>query len=74
MPYLHTLSGFRDQVRRMARDNAPQNQFLEACDVLRDTQLVDLGVSLDDQEGECPPQRNRRLPKLTFFFFFFVRW
>ncbi|KAI8096767.1 cysteinyl-tRNA synthetase [Halteromyces radiatus] len=51
MPYLHTLSGFRDQVRRMARDNVPHKQFLEACDSLRDTQMVDLGVSLDDQEG-----------------------
>ncbi|ORZ26022.1 cysteinyl-tRNA synthetase [Absidia repens] len=52
MPYLHTLSGFRDQVRRMARDNVPHKQFLEACDSLRDKQMVDLGVSLDDQEGK----------------------
>lgn len=52
MPYLHTLSSFRDQVRRMARDNLPHRQLLEACDNLRDTQMVDLGVSLDDQEGK----------------------
>ncbi|CAO3608306.1 unnamed protein product [Cunninghamella blakesleeana] len=50
MPYLHTLSNFRDQVRRLARENVPYNEFLKQCDDLRDVQLVELGVSLDDQE------------------------
>ncbi|CAO3616943.1 unnamed protein product [Cunninghamella echinulata] len=50
MPYLHTLSNFRDQIRRLAREQVPYNEFLKQCDNLRDVQLVDLGVSLDDQE------------------------
>ncbi|KAI9308617.1 cysteinyl-tRNA synthetase [Cunninghamella echinulata] len=53
MPYLHTLSNFRDQIRRLAREQVPYNEFLKQCDNLRDVQLVDLGVSLDDQEGNC---------------------
>ncbi|ORX49401.1 cysteinyl-tRNA synthetase [Hesseltinella vesiculosa] len=52
MPYLHALSGFRDDMRRMAREKAPYPEFLAACDKLRDVQMVDLGVSLDDQEGK----------------------
>jgi len=53
MPYLRTLSGFRDGVRRLARDNAKLSEILALCDKLRDQELVDLGVALDDQEGEC---------------------
>ncbi|KAI8370507.1 tRNA synthetases class I (C) catalytic domain-containing protein [Radiomyces spectabilis] len=50
MPYLSALSGFRDQVRGIARSKAPHTDFLKACDNLRDVTMVDLGVSLDDQE------------------------
>ncbi|KAG0172106.1 hypothetical protein DFQ30_011154 [Apophysomyces sp. BC1015] len=50
MPYLHTLSSFRDGVRSLARDKRPAKDFLDLSDKLRDVQLVDLGVSLDDQE------------------------
>ena len=53
MPYLRTLSSFRDGVRRLAiakGDNALK-EILALSDKLRDSDLVPLGVALDDQEG-----------------------
>lgn len=53
MPYLRTLSSFRDSVRQVAianRENALK-EILALCDKLRDTDLVPLGVALDDQDG-----------------------
>ncbi|KAI7894869.1 cysteinyl-tRNA synthetase [Mucor mucedo] len=50
MPYLQTLSTFRDQVRIGARNKVEHTEFLKMCDDLRDNQLVELSVSLDDQE------------------------
>lgn len=50
MPYLRALSSFRDQVRNGARNKVAHTDFLKMCDDLRDNQLVDLSVSLDDQE------------------------
>lgn len=52
MPYLTVFSSFRDNVRRLAMSQAPPKQVLEFCDKFRDTDLVPLGVALDDQEGE----------------------
>ena len=54
MPYLRTLSSFRDGVRRLAiagGDNALKS-ILALSDQLRDVDLVPLGVALDDQEGK----------------------
>jgi cysteinyl-tRNA synthetase len=53
MPYLRTLSAFRDSVRQVAisnRDSALK-EILALCDKLRDNDLVPLGVALDDQDG-----------------------
>jgi len=50
MPYVRALSSFRDGVRKLARDNAKLSEILALCDQLRDQELVDLGVALDDQE------------------------
>ncbi|GAN06823.1 cysteinyl-tRNA synthetase [Mucor ambiguus] len=50
MPYLQALSSFRDQVRNGARNKIEHTEFLKMCDFLRDNQMVDLSVSLDDQE------------------------
>ncbi|WFD02732.1 cysteine--tRNA ligase [Malassezia obtusa] len=50
MPYLRVLSSFRDQVRQLARGNAPHTELLKLADKLRDVDLVDLGVALEDQE------------------------
>ena len=55
MPYLRTLSSFRDGVRKLAiakGDNALKD-ILTLSDKLRDVDLVPLGVALDDQEGAC---------------------
>jgi len=53
MPYLRTLSGFRDGVRRLAMEKNEKalKDILALCDKLRDVDLVPLGVALDDQEG-----------------------
>ena len=53
IPYLRTLSSFRDGVRQlaMAKGDAALKDILALCDKLRDSDLVPLGVALDDQEG-----------------------
>uniref|UniRef100_A0A7S0LM51 cysteine--tRNA ligase n=1 Tax=Coccolithus braarudii TaxID=221442 RepID=A0A7S0LM51_9EUKA len=50
-PVLDVLSGFRDQVRSLARDlpAAQMQEMLSLCDVVRDRQLVDCGVRLEDK-------------------------
>lgn len=52
MPYLRSLSSFRDGVRRIAMQKSPSvhKDILALCDKLRDTDLIPLGVALDDQE------------------------
>lgn len=52
MPYLRVLSRFRDEVRRLAREKADSSAILALSDRLRDEDMVDLGVALDDQEGQ----------------------
>lgn len=53
MPYLRTLSSFRDGVRKVAIAKGDQalKDILALSDRLRDVDLVPLGVALDDQEG-----------------------
>lgn len=52
MPYLRTLSSFRDGVRKVAiaKGDLALGEILALSDRLRDTDLVPLGVALDDQE------------------------
>ncbi|GES93051.1 cysteinyl-tRNA synthetase [Rhizophagus clarus] len=50
LPYLRILSGFRDNIREFARQKKDYSEFLVLSDKLRDVDLVELGVSLDDQE------------------------
>ncbi|GAA5960637.1 hypothetical protein JCM3765_005884 [Sporobolomyces pararoseus] len=50
MPYLRALSSFRDQVRQLAMSGAPSSEILALTDRLRDIEMVDLGVALDDQD------------------------
>ena len=49
LPYLKALSEFRDTVRQAAREKRPYVELLELCDKLRDEEMVELGVSLDDR-------------------------
>lgn len=53
LPYLRTLSSFRDNVRKLAiaKGDTALKDILALCDKLRDVDLVPLGVALDDQEG-----------------------
>jgi len=52
MPYLRVLSSFRDGVRQLAisKGDGAAKEVLALCDKLRDSDLVPLGVALDDQE------------------------
>ncbi|KDE05486.1 cysteinyl-tRNA synthetase [Microbotryum lychnidis-dioicae p1A1 Lamole] len=50
MPYLRALSTFRDRIRKLAIEGAPVSAMLQLTDQLRDIDLVDLGVALDDQD------------------------
>jgi cysteinyl-tRNA synthetase len=57
MPYLRVMSSFRDAVRSaaIAKDEGALKTILALCDKLRDTDLVPLGVALDDLESACAP-------------------
>ncbi|KAI9142093.1 tRNA synthetases class I (C) catalytic domain-containing protein [Paraphysoderma sedebokerense] len=50
MPYLRVLSTFRDNVRAYSREKKAHSEFLALCDSLRDNDLIELGVSLDDRD------------------------
>lgn len=48
LPYVESLSRFRDIVRTKSIEKAPYAELLAACDKLRE-ELVDIGVSLNDR-------------------------
>lgn len=47
-PILDAITAFRSTVRQAARSKAPPSVILNACDLLRDETLPDLGVRLED--------------------------
>ena len=50
MPFVKVLSKFRDTVRQMSIDGTlDAKTLLECCDRVRDEELLDLGVALDDR-------------------------
>ncbi|KAJ3324035.1 hypothetical protein HDU76_013507 [Blyttiomyces sp. JEL0837] len=49
-PYVRLLSAFRDRIRELARAKSDHSEILKACDKLRDEDLVELNVVLDDRE------------------------
>lgn len=51
MPYLDALAQFREKVRNIAKEHKV-NGILEECDVLRDRTLTELGVRLEDRNGQ----------------------
>ncbi|PIK48564.1 putative cysteine--tRNA ligase, cytoplasmic isoform X3 [Apostichopus japonicus] len=51
MPYLKTMASFRETVRQTAK-NQKVTEILQLCDDLRDNVLPELGVRLEDREGE----------------------
>lgn len=50
-PYAKVSTTFKESVQAAASAGKPFNEFLALCDRLRDQELVDLGVALDDQDG-----------------------
>ncbi|ODQ54152.1 cysteinyl-tRNA synthetase [Saitoella complicata NRRL Y-17804] len=50
LPYVRALSTFRDNIRALSMAKADPKEMLALCDRLRDVDLVDLGVMLDDRE------------------------
>jgi cysteinyl-tRNA synthetase len=54
LPYVQALSRFRDEVRSNAIAKAPYSQFLAATDRLRNDELLELNVSLDDRTDGQP--------------------
>lgn len=50
MPYLEALSAFRARVREAARGGRA-DAVLRLCDELRDRDLPELGVRLEDKPG-----------------------
>jgi cysteinyl-tRNA synthetase len=53
MPYLRATSRLRDELRRIAPSSPSKKKILELCDQIRDQDLTDLGVYLDDRsEGQ----------------------
>jgi len=56
-PYIRLLSSFRDRVRTIAiadPSSPSSKEILFLCDRLRDIELADLGVSLDDRDASRP--------------------
>ena len=50
MPFVKVLSKFRDQVRKLSIEGELDSRtLLESCDRLRDEDLLELGVALDDR-------------------------
>ena len=45
---------FHKDISSLSKSNAPSKSTLELCDRLRDVQLWDLGVYLEDRDGDLP--------------------
>ncbi|KAJ3751465.1 hypothetical protein DFH05DRAFT_1471567, partial [Lentinula detonsa] len=69
MPYLRTLSTFRDGVRRLAIDKGDSalKDILALCDKLRDEELIPVGVALDDQEAKKEAAKEAERLKTEMF-------
>lgn len=54
LPFVKLISKMRDQLRKMAIDESSvsSKDLLQLCDQVRDVDLFDLGVALDDRSGE----------------------
>ena len=48
-PTLDVLTTFRDEIRKLAKENASSVEILKMCDHVRDVALPSIGVKLDDK-------------------------
>lgn len=53
MPYLTAFANFREDIRKVSREEKVTS-VLKICDSLRDDVLPNLGVRLEDKEGQPP--------------------
>ncbi|KAH7135004.1 cysteinyl-tRNA synthetase [Dendryphion nanum] len=51
LPYAEVLSTFQENLKGLAEKKAPAKDFLALCDRLRDLDLWDLGIYLEDREN-----------------------
>ncbi|KAF2204423.1 cysteinyl-tRNA synthetase [Delitschia confertaspora ATCC 74209] len=51
VPYAEVLSSFQGSLKRLAEKKAPAKEYLALCDKLRDLDLWDLGIYLEDREN-----------------------
>lgn len=51
MPYLRTVSRIRDEIRKLAPSSPSKKQILTLSDRIRDDDLTNLGVYLDDRDA-----------------------
>ena len=79
LPFVQALSSFRDFVRSKAIEKAPYSDFLTATDKIRNEDMLNLGVSLDDrpdgpalvkfldarEKGELIAQRDEKEARLA---------
>ncbi|KAJ1564305.1 hypothetical protein HK096_008667 [Nowakowskiella sp. JEL0078] len=49
-PFIRVFSSFRDNVRSLAQSRAESKEFLALSDKLRDEELFNLGIRLDDRD------------------------
>jgi cysteinyl-tRNA synthetase len=54
LPYLRAISRIRDELRRLAPSSPAKKAILALCDEIRDTDLTNLGVYLDDRPDGQP--------------------
>jgi cysteinyl-tRNA synthetase len=57
LPYLRVLSNFRQEVRKIAmtQQSPMKKELLDLCDKVRDQDLTNLGVYLDDRDSSQLP-------------------
>ncbi|CEP64382.1 cysteine--tRNA ligase LALA0_S11e02806g [Lachancea lanzarotensis] len=53
MPYVKCLSSFRDEVRLLAINSAPSADLLKLTDRVRDYDILNLNVSIDDRSDQA---------------------
>jgi cysteinyl-tRNA synthetase len=51
VPYAEVLSEFQESLKELAKRGAEPKEFLDLCDKLRDVDLWDLGIYLEDRDG-----------------------
>ena len=52
-PYANAQADFQRKVFDLHKRNAPPKEYLAACDYVRDTVLWELGIYLEDREGDA---------------------